>query len=258
MMISMTAGMMSSLLIGTVLGTLTEGQLVFPTINAVLAGMVVGFCTGKPISLMAALDGLMAGIMGGMMGAMLGVMVISQTPSIVVGFVDLIFVVVMLLLVKLIKEEADISKKQPVQADRKEMPSIRKWYILPIALVLFLVLVKTGETQNLFGSSATTSSTANPKVTGEQKNGYQEVVITVGQYGYTPEKVKVKAGIPVKLRFQKDYPGGCLSYVIMKDFNIQQLLKQGETTVEFTPKQPGTFTYTCGMGMFAGTIIVES
>jgi plastocyanin len=252
MMIAMTTGMMSSLLVGSILGSLTQGQLVHPTILAVLVGMGVGYCTGIPISLMAALDGLLAGIMGGMMGAMLGVMVFSQSSSIMIGFVDVIFVVVMFLLIKLMKEEAGINS---FKTDRNERLFSRKWYIFPIILILFVILAKAGGIQALFGS--TPDSSVNPLDISEQKKSYQEAVIIVGQNGYIPEEVKVKAGVPVKLRFQKGYPGGCLSYLIIKDFDIQKLLKQGETTVEFTPKQPGSYSYTCGMGMYRGTILVE-
>jgi hypothetical protein len=114
MMIAMTTGMMSSLMVGTVLGIISGGQLEVPTISAVVAGMVVGYFIGRPISLMAALDGLIAGIMGGMMGAMLGVMVIN--PVKMVGFMALIYAIVMFVLIRLIREEIGMYKKEKLPA----------------------------------------------------------------------------------------------------------------------------------------------
>jgi heme/copper-type cytochrome/quinol oxidase subunit 2 len=258
MMIAMTVGMMSSLLMGTVLGTMTNGKLVMPTIYAIVVGMVVGFCTGRPISLMAALDGLLAGIMGGMMGAMLGVMVFSQSSTLMILFVDVVFVIVVYILLRLIKEEAGISQRETVQMDRKVFLGRLK-FILPIAFILFIIAFKIYDEKTSYYTVSTPANTStDQEVIAQQGNGYQEAIITVEQYGYTPETIKVKKGIPVKLRFLKNYPGGCLSYLIMKDFGIQQELKQGETTVNFTPTQAGTYTFTCGMGMFSGTITVES
>jgi len=104
MMVSMGSAMMASLLIGTVLGVLFQ-QLTVPIIYSVLIGMVVGNLTGKPIHLVASLDGLLAGIMGGMMGVMLGVMVAPENPVLMVGFMNIVFVVIMLFLLRLIRQE---------------------------------------------------------------------------------------------------------------------------------------------------------
>jgi heme/copper-type cytochrome/quinol oxidase subunit 2 len=259
MMIAMTTGMMSSLLVGTVLGTMTNGQLVIPTIYSMIVGMVVGYCTGTPISLMAALDGLLAGIMGGMMGAMLGVMVFSQSSTLMIGFVDIVFVIVILLLIKLIKEETGMNQQDTVQTENKPFATIL-WFLFPITFLLLIAIFKINGEKVLYDAIATPKDNASTDqaAVAMQRSGYQEAIITVEQFGYKPETVKVKKGIPVKLRFLKRYPGGCLSYLIIKEFDIKQELKQGETTVEFTPNQTGTFTYTCGMGMFSGTIVVES
>lgn len=260
MMIAMTAGMMSSLLLGTVLGTLYEGRLFVPTVLSMLVGMVVGFCTGKPISLMAALDGLLAGIMGGMMGAMLGVMITNEAPEKMTMVMNAIFIVVMLLIIRLIKEETGVIGKKDQPQHQKENFNLSKPLLLLFPVMVFflpMVVKESGvDVFKWFAPSETTGSQSKV-ISAVQKAGYQEATIYVGQYGYEQEEVKLKAGVPTKLRFQKNYPGGCLAYLIMKDFNIQQVLKQGETTVEFKPDKPGKYTFTCGMGMYSGTIVVE-
>ena len=74
MMIAMSIGMMSSLALGFQLGIVFDHDLAVPSIIAILFGLGTGYFTGKPVSVLASLDGMLSGIMGGMMGAMLGSM----------------------------------------------------------------------------------------------------------------------------------------------------------------------------------------
>jgi hypothetical protein len=108
MMIAMATGMLSSLLIGTLLGVWI-GKMFVATEVAMLIGMIIGFWTGRPIHLIAAIDGLLAGLMGGMMGAMLGVMVVKEAPIITFAFVFLSVTFSNLLLMFLIRKEASTS-----------------------------------------------------------------------------------------------------------------------------------------------------
>lgn len=105
MMIAMTIGMIGSVAFGTIVGLMYQPDLTIPTVAAVLFGMVCGYLSGKPVSVMAALDGMLAGIMGGMMGAMLGVMT-TKHPNVILLFVDVVLVFVFLVLQQLINEEA--------------------------------------------------------------------------------------------------------------------------------------------------------
>ncbi|MFC5648923.1 hypothetical protein ACFPYJ_07235 [Paenibacillus solisilvae] len=105
MMIAMTIGMIASIAFGTIAGVVYQPDLTSPTVAAVLFGMVCGYLSGKPVSVMAALDGILAGIMGGMMGAMLGVMATNH-PNVILLFVDIVMVFVFLVLQQLITEEA--------------------------------------------------------------------------------------------------------------------------------------------------------
>ncbi|WP_231705869.1 cupredoxin domain-containing protein [Effusibacillus lacus] len=263
MMVAMTASMMSSILLGTVLGIYTNGQMLIPTVLAVSAGLAVGYVTGRPVSLMAAMDGMVSGVMGGMMGAMLGVMVRLQSPMVVIAFVNLIYFIVMVLLVKLIHEEVGTTERAGNQfAERTTVTSSKlKWYIVPLTFILLILGAKASETgalsiENLFGNTIVSTKTESPGEVKE-KNGFQIVDVIVKKDGYSPEEIKVKAGVPVKIHFKKDYEGGCLSYVLIKDFDITQKLQTGTTTIEINPKTSGTYKFTCGMEMYEGTIIAQ-
>ena len=87
--------------------------------------------------------------------------------------------------------------------------------------------------------------------------GVQEIDITV-RGGYTPDRVTVRAGMPVRLNFYRDETSSCSESVVFGDFGIARQLPAFErTAVEFTPTEPGEFTWTCGMSMMRGKLVVE-
>jgi len=87
--------------------------------------------------------------------------------------------------------------------------------------------------------------------------GIQEVTITVDG-GYEPSRIVVQAGQPVRLNFHRLDPSSCLEQVLIPDFHIAADLPVNVvTSVEFTPKKPGNYIFTCGMNMFRGEIIAE-
>lgn len=86
--------------------------------------------------------------------------------------------------------------------------------------------------------------------------GIQAVTVTVDG-GYEPNRIVVQAGQPVHLNFDRKDPSSCLEEVRLPDFQIAQALPLNQVTViEFTPKQPGIYEFTCGMNMFRGVIEV--
>jgi plastocyanin domain-containing protein len=85
----------------------------------------------------------------------------------------------------------------------------------------------------------------------------QEVKITV-KGGYSPDVIVVKKGMPVRLNFYREETADCSDTVVFGDFNIRQPLPAFKTTVvEFTPREAGDYTFTCGMGMLKGKLIVR-
>lgn len=87
--------------------------------------------------------------------------------------------------------------------------------------------------------------------------GAQEQTITVDG-GYSPAVVKVKAGRPVRLVFDRRDTGSCSEEVVFPDFGLRQYLPTGKkTVVEITPAKAGRYDFTCGMSMLRGAIVAE-
>ncbi len=93
--------------------------------------------------------------------------------------------------------------------------------------------------------------------TAEVRGGIQELAVTV-KGGYSPDLIRVRAGVPVRLVFDRQESGDCTSRVVFSDFQISKALPAfAKTAVEFTPDRPGEFGFACGMNMVHGTLVVE-
>jgi plastocyanin domain-containing protein len=87
--------------------------------------------------------------------------------------------------------------------------------------------------------------------------GRQEVTIVV-RGGYDPATIRVKAGRPVRLAFDRQETSGCSEEIVFPDFNLRRFLPANERTViEVTPPTPGTYEFTCGMSMLHGRLVAE-
>ena len=96
-----------------------------------------------------------------------------------------------------------------------------------------------------------------PRVSAQVADGVQEVRVIV-KGGYSPDVIVVKQGAPVKLAFYRDETASCSEEIVFGDFGIARHLPAFQTTtIEFTPEKSGEFTFTCGMNMMRGKLVVE-
>lgn len=87
--------------------------------------------------------------------------------------------------------------------------------------------------------------------------GVQEVEVVV-RGGYTPDRIEVTQGRPVRLTFHRMESNPCTEQVVIGDFGIARTLPEGErVAVEFTPETAGEFTFHCSMNMVRGTLVVK-
>jgi plastocyanin domain-containing protein len=90
--------------------------------------------------------------------------------------------------------------------------------------------------------------------------GYQIVRVIVRNTGYEPDRIQLEAGTPAKVVFVQEATSHCASQIQIPELGVPvtDLPEGRETVVEFSPEQAGTYTFTCGMNMMKGTILVGS
>ncbi|WP_052807473.1 cupredoxin domain-containing protein [Risungbinella massiliensis] len=235
MMVTMGASMISSLLIGTIVGLHSNGKMLIPTILATLIGLGVSFLFGRKHSL-ALLDGVMAAVMSGMMGAMLGVMMASEGVLQTLVLLNSLYWIVWFLLLYIVRKTVFIHRKH-----------------LTAALSVAMLLMGSMAYPILFPNASNAEKPA-PIV---DPNSQQEVMIQVTANGYIPNRVQLQKGVPTTIYFLRDKEVGCLSTVVIKDFEIVQELHEGMNKVIFTPTQEGSITFACGMNMYHGTLQIK-
>jgi len=87
-------------------------------------------------------------------------------------------------------------------------------------------------------------------------SGVQEAFIVV-RGGYSPDTIRVEAGRPVRLMFNRQEADPCSEMVVFDSFGVSAELPEGENTpIEFTPTDQGEFEFACQMGMLRGKVIV--
>lgn len=94
---------------------------------------------------------------------------------------------------------------------------------------------------------------------GLSKNAkVQDVKIDI-QGGYVPSSLTVKQGVPVRMTVNRPGDDFCSERLVFPKYGIDKALTpKGTTVIEFTPDETGQFTFTCGMGMYQGTLNVTA
>ena len=92
---------------------------------------------------------------------------------------------------------------------------------------------------------------------GVTSSGFQEAMILV-KGAYNPDVIVVEHGKPVRLNFLRQETAACSEKVLFPDFKQTAELPEGELVPsEVTPKNPGEYEFTCGMGMLRGKLVVR-
>ncbi len=256
MMIAMTNAMMSSVALGTILGVISDVELSTPTMIAVVFGMIVGYFTGKPISLMAALDGLGAGVMGGMMGAMLGVMLFPTKVSITIVFILAVFVIVNIVLLKVIDEEISsrVKKKEDKEKLLKKPVIASPTFLIVIVGFIAFSVVSSNIALSQFEDEIQ-DFTILPTI--YEGDFTQQALINVELFTYEPNNIAIEAGEPTVLNFHGNDLLGCSRFIYSNDLDFRVNITPGESNfLELDALEPGTYNYACTMNMYRGSITV--
>lgn len=258
-MVSIVIAVITGLLSGSIIGIISGETFLVIGISMII-GFIVGFLAGHPVGILAILMGAIAGLIGGINGAILGLFLQFVNPMILLGILVGFYIVIIGFVIAYIY----VTTNPKYSIDPQELSpfAIIAGGIVLVSLFLFMYssdMVKipgrddTAQTQQ--ESDRQTDMKTEVDVTDQST---PLVKMTVTPTGYTPNVIRVKKGVPVHLEIENPLENSCLSTFMMPDFNINHVnLKTGTTNLTFTPDKTGEYTFSCGMQMFKGTVIVE-
>lgn len=88
-------------------------------------------------------------------------------------------------------------------------------------------------------------------------DGTQEARVVV-EHRYRPDRIELVAGIPAVLRFDRREDDPCSELLVSELLpSSYRLAPHAETVVRFTPPAPGTYVFTCGLGLYSGWFVVR-
>ncbi|MBO0961152.1 cupredoxin domain-containing protein [Neobacillus sp. MM2021_6] len=261
-MISMVIAVITGLISGSIIG-ITSGETFLVVGVSMIIGFVIGFLAGHPIGLLAILMGAISGLMGGINGAILGVFLQFINPTILLGILLGFYIVIIGFV--LVYIHVATNSKFSINTEELSPFAIIAGGAVLVSLFLFMY---SSDMVEIPGKSETPQAQASQEPTNLQvkkteldvtNESTPKVKMLVTEKGYTPNVIRVKKGVPVELEIENPLKNNsCLSTFMIPDFNVNNLnLKTGTTNLSFTPDKTGEYTFSCGMKMFKGTIIVE-
>jgi plastocyanin domain-containing protein len=70
--------------------------------------------------------------------------------------------------------------------------------------------------------------------------------------------VRVRAGAPPRLVFDRREESSCSEEVVIPELGVRRFLPAHQRTgIDIPAQRPGTYEFTCGMGMLRGSLVVE-
>jgi len=259
MMISMVIAVITGLLAGSIIG-ITSGETFLVVGISMIIGFVIGFLAGHPVGILAILMGSISGLMGGINGGILGVFLQFINPTILLGILLGFYIVIIGFVIVYI--HVATNNKFSINTDELSPFAIIAGGVVIVSLFLFMYssdMVKIpGKDEPAQTQASNEQETAKTEV-DVTKESTPKVKMLVTEKGYSPNVIRVKKGVQVELEIENPLENNsCLSTFMIPDFNINNVnLKVGTTRLSFTPDKTGEYTFSCGMKMFKGTIIVE-
>lgn len=108
-------------------------------------------------------------------------------------------------------------------------------------------------------STQAATDSSSPDDPNVEYDGTKQVVrMKVSAYGYEPDSITLRAGVPTEWIVDGTDAVGCQSILQAPQLGVKQLLDVTKTDnkISFTPEEPGVYTFSCSMGMYLGQIKV--
>lgn len=116
------------------------------------------------------------------------------------------------------------------------------------------------ERERLGLRSVTPARASAPQASGpnQQKADVQTAKVIVGEQGFEPARVPLRAGVPARITFVRTTDKTCGTEIVFPSLTIKRPLPLNEPVgIEFTPAKSGEIAFACGMNMLKGVVVVE-
>ncbi len=270
MMVAMTLGMVSGLVIST-LYVIPTGNFLFGFILGSVIGLIFGIGFGKLGNHLGIMEGVVAGPMGGMMGAMLGQMIRPFNINIFMPFFVFIFLITMLGISYAVNcGYACCGVKSDKKAKTKvSLNFIYVWVFVSIVLLLagsllnFSLLDKSNDIKNSglpkYIQELTKEVNGYAVLKSDSSGTYQDIDLIISNSRYSPNVIYAKVNVPLRINVRSEFDAGCASEVVFPDFGIDKIISPGSSSViVINPDKVGTFGFRCAMDMARGKLIVSN
>jgi sulfite exporter TauE/SafE len=141
---------------------------------------------------------------------------------------------------------------------------LEKWFNVIAAIVIAVTGIYAIQSGlNLIGTPITVLPTLGSapvttfQVDAPAQGTYQEIVIRADDDGYTPNLIRARGNMPIKLRLVTKDTYSCARAFAIPNLRMRTVLPQTGEKVLDVPAQPigSTLRFTCTMGMYTGQII---
>lgn len=86
----------------------------------------------------------------------------------------------------------------------------------------------------------------------------QKAKVQITDQGFQPASITLQRGVSAQVTFLRTTDTTCAKEVVFADYGIRRELPVNKAVViSFTPKKAGEFTFSCGMNMMRGKLIVK-
>ena len=86
----------------------------------------------------------------------------------------------------------------------------------------------------------------------------QRFTVKITERGFEPESLRLRRGVQARITFLRTTDRTCATEVVISDFGVRRELPLNQPVeIRLTPDKKGEFSFTCGMNMMHGKLIVQ-
>lgn len=121
--------------------------------------------------------------------------------------------------------------------------------------VLIVAFVFFATANALFFSNAPTTGAVTAPTTAPSGDA-QVVYLSAQGLNYVVSQSTVQVNKPVRFVGDPQKLPGCSRSIVIPQLGLRKVFSETDTILEFTPTQKGPLAFSCGMGMYRGSVTV--